>query len=272
MEKQKLNYGLNKSDFKPDKSRISWDYIKGIIDTDGCIQNKRKGDYSVVISQSHPTYLEALNEFIENQKNIKGKIYMEGRQLSFSNKEFLNFILSYKILDYDSYFAGIIDGDGSFCSHISKSGKYWRFGLGASKERKIIIFEKLFEYFNLKPIIWQNKKVKMFGIQKTEDIIFLLSRIKGKLIVKQFVGDKVLSELIERKKLLKQDCIFCGLEFDRKLAKGHNLKKICDRKDCRKRFHRERMRKYRFKIKQATTQIYTHINPEDLVDMMWEGE
>jgi len=57
--------------------------------------------------------------------------------------------------------------------------------------------------------------------------------------------DKVLKEIQERKESLKRRCIYCNKIFERKLIKGHNLKFICDDYECRKRYNRERQRKYR---------------------------
>jgi len=198
-----LNYGMDKSTFNPDSNRLNFDYLKGIIDTDGHIPSRdaRKG-FRIVISQNHHNFLEIIKIFVQKEfKDLRANFYMGGTQLSFSGRDFYNFIVNYKIKDYDSYYAGIVDGDGSFCPHVSSSGTYWRFCLGASKERKIKIFKEFFEYFKLNPICWSNRKtnVQMFGLQRVDDLILLLDKIGKRLIVKQFVGDKVIKELKARK-------------------------------------------------------------------------
>lgn len=195
----KLNYGLLKYKYKVDLNRFNWDYIKGIIDTDGCVKSSR--GWRVVICQTHKSFIRLIKIFIEDNFNVKGKIYMEGKQLSFSGELFYNFINNYKIKDFNSYYAGVIDGDGCFCEYNSPSVKYWRFQLGASKPRKLKIFKEFFLYYGFQPTKYKNvsNNCIMYSLNKKEDVLALCEIMKNYLIIKKFVIDLVSKQIIKYK-------------------------------------------------------------------------
>jgi hypothetical protein len=248
---KRFNYGLLKSDYNIDINRLNWDYIKGIIDPDGHIAtNIHKNGYRIVITQYHQNFIKEIKKFIDNSFNTDGKIYINGTQINFYDKDFYNFIVNYKIINFDSYYAGIIDGDGSFCTHTCSSGTYWRFCLGATKERKIIIFKQLFDYYNLKPIIWISKSKNllhkdciMLGVQRYDELIFLLEKLNKKLIIKQFIGDKVLEELKGFEKKQYIICKYCGILFKKEIGRCKQF--CCKSIECNKQMWKDNYLKHK---------------------------
>ncbi len=196
-----INFGIDKSKIKIDKSRINWDYILGMIATDGHLRHREK-QTGVVITQNNIEFIKSLQDFF-TAEGFKTGIYMDGRQVS-GNKDLYEFVMCRAIENYDSYYAGVIDGDGSFCSHKSSSGDYWRFNIASNKKRKLTVFNEMFFYFNLIPIRWEGKsEVIYFGIQRAELLIKLIRRIQDYVIIKkdvlELITPKISKFLSDRK-------------------------------------------------------------------------
>lgn len=252
----RTNYNIIKSEVSINKNRINFDYLKGIIDTDGHIDVKTRK--RVVITQMHPIYLLYLKEFIEKRFKVKGKLYMNNTQLSFWSEDFFNFIINYKIEDYNKYYAGIFDGDGSLCSHWSKKNpsiKRWRMQLGASKERKLIIFREFFKFFKLNPTKYfsgKDRKAVIFSIDRKDEVEYLINKLKYFVIIKNDVFKLVLNMIEDYKTSKKKKCIYCNKMFIQSIISfGHNPQQICKDIICRRKYNRDRMRKFRVKDKDS---------------------
>jgi len=175
---KRYNYGILKPAMKIDDSRINMDYLAGIVYTDGCIYYKtKKTKHCLHIIQDNSQFLKSIQTFFLNN-NIQSKVYKFN---VVTNNEFIvNFFRNYNFelsTNKLSFLAGMIDGDGCFCSHKSQNRGYWRFLFGTKKQREITRFEEAIKWLNI-PYIKRYKRddIISFEIMKSQELIKLIQQ------------------------------------------------------------------------------------------------
>ena len=158
--------------------------------------------------------------------------------------------------DKDSFLAGMIDGDGCFCSHKSKSGKYWRFQFGVKKPREIKYFEMAMGYTNIRVSKRKTKKgLTLFEVLHHKKIIELIERIKDKSIIKKEVIDLIYPQLIEFEKNKIKVCSYCNNEFLHYYSKYDKNEFHCNDTNCIRAYNAKRMRRLRREWKEGNLKV-----------------
>jgi len=253
----KTNYGLSKEKYSINEKKFNNEYLAGFVHTDGSIKETKNHYNRVVFSQKSLKFLRKLKEWY-NEKGINTTIYEPQYHLYCYNPEVHAFFKNYNTYNMKNpraYLTGIIDGDGSFCSHTSSSGVYWRFQIGLSKERKVLMVSKMLNFFNLKYTLeFKNQHHKtrkpqyMFTIQSAREIMKLLNLIEPYIIVKEDIVKIIKKEINKFINSNTYFCKRCGKStyknfYCAKNKKTDNLVNHCHNELCKLKYNRLRNNK-----------------------------